>query len=170
MHIKSVAINFVIGKEWINDNEAIYCHQLSIVFNSNGLWQEMKRKWRQFAIHDISNQKHFTRQIPITLCMSNLMLCKFIEITLWDGCSPVNLLHIFRTLLPKNTSRGLFLTYDFSSSSSAKKELLKVSVVKSVLGFCYILSVVFTAFTILLLPFTSSSSKRKSNLLPATTI
>ena len=98
------------------------------------------------------------------------MLCKFIEITLWDGCSPVNLLHIFRTLLPKNTSRGLFLTYDFSGSSSAKKELLKVSVVKSVLGFCYILSVVFTAFTILLLPFTSSSSKRKSNLLPATTI
>ena len=98
------------------------------------------------------------------------MLCKFIEITLWDGCSPLNLLHIFRTLLPKNTSRGLFLTYDFSSSSSAKKELLKVSVVKSVLGFCYILSVVFTAFTILLLPSTSSSSKRKSNLLPATTI
>ena len=98
------------------------------------------------------------------------MLCKFIEITLRDGCSPVNLQHIFRTLLPKNTSWGLFLTYDFSSSSSAKKEPLKISVIKSVLGFRYILSVVFTAFTILLLLFTSWSSKRKINLLPATTI
>ena len=29
--------------------------------------------------------------------------------TLWHGCSPVNLLHIFRTLLPKNTSGGLHL-------------------------------------------------------------
>ena len=30
----------------------------------------------------------------------------FIEITLWPGRSPVNLLHIFRTLFPKNTSGG----------------------------------------------------------------
>ena len=28
----------------------------------------------------------------------------FIEITLWHESSPVNLLHIFRTPLPKNTS------------------------------------------------------------------
>ena len=32
------------------------------------------------------------------------LLCKFIEIILRHGCSPVNLLHIFRTPLPKNTS------------------------------------------------------------------
>ena len=31
---------------------------------------------------------------------------KFIEITLQHGCSPVNLLHIFRTAFSKNTSRG----------------------------------------------------------------
>ena len=29
---------------------------------------------------------------------------RFIEITLWHGCSPVNLLHIFRTFFTKNTS------------------------------------------------------------------
>ena len=29
--------------------------------------------------------------------------------TLRHGCSPVNLLHIFRTLFPKNTSGGLLL-------------------------------------------------------------
>ena len=33
----------------------------------------------------------------------------YIEIKLWRGCSPVNLLHNFRTLFPKNTSRGLAL-------------------------------------------------------------
>ena len=33
----------------------------------------------------------------------------FIEIELWHGCYPVNLLHIFRTPFPKNTSGGLLL-------------------------------------------------------------
>ena len=37
------------------------------------------------------------------------MLCNFIEITLWHGCSPVNLLHIFRTIFSKNTSGWLLL-------------------------------------------------------------
>ena len=37
------------------------------------------------------------------------MLHNFIEITLRNGCSPVNLLHNFRTPLPKNTSKGLLL-------------------------------------------------------------
>ena len=41
--------------------------------------------------------------IPIKL------LCNFVEITLRDGCSPVNLLHIFRTPFPKNTSGWLLL-------------------------------------------------------------
>ena len=34
-----------------------------------------------------------------------------IEITLRHGCSPVNLLHIFRTAFTKNTSERLFLCY-----------------------------------------------------------
>ena len=33
----------------------------------------------------------------------------FIEITLWHRCSPVNLLHIFRTPITKNTSESLLL-------------------------------------------------------------
>ena len=33
----------------------------------------------------------------------------FTETTLRHGCSPVNLLHIFRTLFPENTSGGLLL-------------------------------------------------------------
>ena len=34
----------------------------------------------------------------------------FIKITLRHGCSPINLLHIFRTLFPRNTSARLLLT------------------------------------------------------------
>ena len=37
-------------------------------------------------------------------------LSNFIKITLLHRCSPVNLLHIFRTPFPKNTSKGLLLT------------------------------------------------------------
>ena len=35
--------------------------------------------------------------------------CNFIEITLRCGCSPVNLLHIIRTHIPKNNCGELFL-------------------------------------------------------------
>ena len=37
------------------------------------------------------------------------LLSNFFEITLPRGSSPVNLLHIFRTPFPKNTSVVLFL-------------------------------------------------------------
>ena len=44
----------------------------------------------------------FTRKHP---CQNR----NFIEITLWHGCSAVNLLHVFRTRFPKNTSNRLLL-------------------------------------------------------------
>ena len=46
----------------------------------------------------------FTRELP---CQS--VQSKFIKITLRHGCSPVNLMHIFRALFPKNTSEWLLL-------------------------------------------------------------
>ena len=39
----------------------------------------------------------------------NKVAKQFIKITLRHGCSPVNLLHIFRTPFPKNTSGQLLL-------------------------------------------------------------
>ena len=42
------------------------------------------------------------------------LLCNFIEITHRHECSPVNLLHIFRTPFPKNTSRWLLLNFHIS--------------------------------------------------------
>ena len=38
-----------------------------------------------------------------------LSFSNFIKITLRHGCSPVNLMHIFRAPFPKNTSGSLFL-------------------------------------------------------------
>ena len=40
------------------------------------------------------------------------LLCNFIEITLWHGCCPVNLLKIFTTPFYKNTYGGLHLKKD----------------------------------------------------------
>ena len=42
-------------------------------------------------------------------CNFTKVACNIIEIAFQHGCFPVNLLHIFRTPLPKNTSGGLLL-------------------------------------------------------------
>ena len=41
--------------------------------------------------------------------------CDFIEIALWHGFSPVNLLHIFRTTFLKNISGWLLLSIDYDN-------------------------------------------------------
>ena len=53
--------------------------------------------------------------------------CNLIEITLRHWCSPVNFLHIFRTLFPKNTSGRLLLAFvrPFDLRISMAKILVK---------------------------------------------
>ena len=51
----------------------------------------------------------FTAEHPCRSAISIKLLYKFFEITLWRECSPVNLLLIFRTHFPRNTSRWLLL-------------------------------------------------------------
>ena len=46
---------------------------------------------------------------PSQTVISIKLLCKFVEITLRHGCSPVNLLYIFKAPFPKNTSGWLLL-------------------------------------------------------------
>ena len=81
--------------------------------------------WR-CSFHDIHfvkswhSQKQPSRVVLKKRCSENMQqiyrrtpmpkfLCNFIEIALRHGCSLVNLLRIFRTLFPRNTSRWLFL-------------------------------------------------------------
>ena len=51
----------------------------------------------------------FAGEHPCRSVISIKLQSNFIEITLWHGCSPVNLLHILRTPFPKNTSGRLLL-------------------------------------------------------------
>ena len=51
----------------------------------------------------------YTGAHPCRSVISTKFLCNFIEIALQPGCSPVNLLHIFRTPFPKKTSGWLLL-------------------------------------------------------------
>ena len=48
----------------------------------------------------------FLKKGVLEICV---LQSNFIEIALSHGCSPVNLLHIFRTPFPKITSGGLLL-------------------------------------------------------------
>ena len=52
-------------------------------------------------------EEHTCRSV---ISISVILQSNFIEITLRHGCSPVNLLHIFRTPFLKNTSRWLLLS------------------------------------------------------------
>ena len=49
----------------------------------------------------------FTGEHPWRSVISIKLLCYFIELALRHGCSSLNLLHIFRTLFPRNTSGWL---------------------------------------------------------------
>ena len=51
----------------------------------------------------------FTGEHPCRSVISIKLQSNFIEISLWHGCSPVNLLHILRTPFLKNTSGWLLL-------------------------------------------------------------
>ena len=52
----------------------------------------------------------FTGEHPCRSAISKKLQSNFIEITLRHGCSPKNLLHIFRTPFSKNTSGRLLLS------------------------------------------------------------
>ena len=55
----------------------------------------------------------YTGEHPCRSTISIKLLCNFIEIALRHGCSPVNLLHIFRTPFLKNTFERLLLEQQF---------------------------------------------------------
>ena len=58
----------------------------------------------------------FTGEHPCRSAISIKLQSNFIEITLRHGCSPVNLLHIFRTPFSKNTFGRLLLIFVISTS------------------------------------------------------
>ena len=57
--------------------------------------------------------RKFTEKHPFPSVISIKLQSNFIEITLRHGCPPANLLHIFKTIFPRNTSGWLLLDLDF---------------------------------------------------------
>ena len=75
----------------------------------------------------------FTGEHPCRSVISIKLFCIFIEITVRHGCSPGNLLHIFRTpfskstsewLLPKNVFQEYLLVYRLDPSDFLFREIL----------------------------------------------
>ena len=65
----------------------------------------------------------FTGERPCRSVILIKLLCNFIEITLQHGCSPANLLYIFRNPFLKNTS-GWLLLYVAFATFKQKTELV----------------------------------------------
>ena len=69
----------------------------------------MKYSAQNFS-KNLLKQKQPSTGIPWKRCFENMQqIYNFVEIALRHGCSPVNLLDIFRTPFPKNTSGWLLL-------------------------------------------------------------
>ena len=90
----------------------------------------------------------FTGEHPCQSAISIKLLCNFIEIALRHGCSPVNLLYIFRTPFPRNISGWLLLEYVCIRSVALNLELLP-----NLLRFCteIYLAIIYYFFMILLI-------------------
>ena len=77
-----------------------------------------KQPSRGFLKKVLKIRSKFAGEYPCRNAISVKLQSNFIEITLWHGCSPINLLHIFRTPFPKNTSgRSNFESCDVVMSS-----------------------------------------------------
>ena len=77
-------------------------HAHGLKFGKTGKCYMKKVLWKIFG--------KFTGENSCQSVISIKLRGIFIEITLWHGCSPVNLLHIFRTSFSENTSEGLLLS------------------------------------------------------------
>ena len=100
-----------------------YGYYLSKTFLNQWLFSNPKRQHCHHVGHSRSSHsevfcwkgvlkicRKFTGENPSRSTISIKLLCSFIKITFRHECSPVNLLHIFRTPFPKNTFEWLLLS------------------------------------------------------------
>ena len=75
----------------------------SLIFNSP--WTKLRSSHPEVLLEEsvLKMCSKFTGEHPCQNVILVKLLCNVIEIALRHGCSPVNLLHIFRTPFPMNT-------------------------------------------------------------------
>ena len=82
----------------------------SLVISSKNLYNNRSSRPEVFLGKGVLKIcSRFTGEHPCRSVISIKLQSNFIKITLWHGCPPVNLLHIFRTPCLKNTSGRLLL-------------------------------------------------------------
>ena len=101
-------INFAMKSLWYKKERLskpyrIFCHNETLKNNDPWKVREVS-KFSTKCFTEAALQRCSYKINATSKATSNL-----IEITLWYGCSTVNLLHIFRIPFPKNTSGGLAL-------------------------------------------------------------
>ena len=125
-YVKTASISAAFG-EWFRDqNKQIFAHshedaascRRHETYNNLGFWCRSSRSEVFLVKRVLKICSKFTGEHPCRSGISIKLLCNFIEITLWHGCSPVNLLNIFRTRFSKNTSGGLLLLVAFRTSET----------------------------------------------------
>ena len=95
----------------VNINSNICEHVLAVIEYID-LLLELQKQHSRGVLRKMSSENiisKFTGEHPCWKGISMKLQSNFIEITLRHGCSPVNLLYIFRTLFPQNISGELLL-------------------------------------------------------------
>ena len=95
----------------------IVCAYLSLLSINNYVWiifmklDQYRRSHQRCSVKKVfwKYAANLQENTHAQVRFLTLHLCSFIEIALQHGCSPVNLLHVFKTLSLKNTSEGLLL-------------------------------------------------------------
>ena len=86
-------------------------HLISSILQRAILTQKFRSSHKELSLGKgaLKIYSKFTEEHPCWSAISIKLQTNFIEIALWHGCSPVNLLHVFRTTVLKNTSGWLLL-------------------------------------------------------------
>ena len=97
---KAVFHKFYLVHSWIPCLKCLICHNYFTKPLLKHCERALRRSYSGKGVLKICS--NFTGEHQCQSEISIKLPRNFIEITLRDGCSPVNLLHIFRTLFSKN--------------------------------------------------------------------
>ena len=79
------------------------CACFMLIIKSSRRFSNIRNNHLEVFLGKAVNYSKFTGEHPRGSVISIKLLCNFIEIALRHGCSPANLLRVFRTYFDKNT-------------------------------------------------------------------
>ena len=110
--------NGCIGNEWVKLTSSISNWVFMSLIKYGQLRGNPPKVFLEKSFMKIYSK--FTGEHPCQRVISIKLLYNFTEITLRHGCSPVNLYHIFRTTITKNTSGELVQEHKPTNTFTSK--------------------------------------------------